>query len=193
MAANGDARRLAQDRSGTLRVRRRPMAHHQPLETHHRATTPLARRRTPLQRIGLVHARRRPRHTPGRLRLRRSSPASVTLTDAPSARRTREHASRLRVRLRRTLIAFSAEPGEAVQCSPGGPSGCEPRSGALDRPRPAQLRPVDEPDIGLVYDLMGVCPVVSRPCRGRRPGGRQPVGAGGPQAAARPARAKRAT
>jgi len=29
--------------------------------------------------------------------------------------------------------------------------------------------------------------VVSRPCRGRRPGGRQPVGAGGPQAAARPA------
>jgi hypothetical protein len=30
-------------------------------------------------------------------------------------------------------------------------------------------------------------PRVSRPCRGRRPGGHQPVGAGGPKAAARPA------
>jgi hypothetical protein len=50
--------RAVRVRSGTVRVRRRPMAHRKPLAADHGTTSPLARRRTPLQWIGLVHARR---------------------------------------------------------------------------------------------------------------------------------------
>jgi hypothetical protein len=101
------------------------------------------------------------------------------------------HAPLLPVRLRRTLIAFSGEPGEAVQCSPAGPSGCEPRSGALDRLDRRSYAAATAGDVAMFLrppDRAGCC----RLCRGRRPGGRQPVGAGGPQAAARPAAAPQA-
>jgi hypothetical protein len=71
------------------------------------------------------------------------------------------------------------------------PDRAEPQAsraaGALDRLDRRSYALSTSRTLTSVYDLMAVVPVVSRPRRGRRPGGRQPVGAGGPQAAARPA------
>jgi hypothetical protein len=82
-----DARRLAQARPRALRIRRRPMAHRQPLEARQRVAPPLAGRRTPRQRIGLVDARRRPRHPAGRLRLHQDTPTRLARPTTPRGAR----------------------------------------------------------------------------------------------------------
>jgi hypothetical protein len=63
------------------------MAHHKPLEAQHRATSPLAGRRTPRQRIGLVDARRRSRHPAGRLRLHQDTPTRLARPTTPRGTR----------------------------------------------------------------------------------------------------------